>query len=117
MHLLKQSLIILFFYALGELVSYFLPFSFPGAILGMILLFISLSLKIVKIEDIKTVSDFFLKYMSLFFIPAGVSVMSSFHLIQEHFVSIAFILVISTIFMLSFISLMVDFFVKRVEDV
>ena len=114
---IKQFAIILFFYALGEALSFLLPFSFPGSIIGMILLFLALSLKLVNIEDIKIVSDFFLKYMALFFIPAGVSVMSSFHLIEAHLVSISLVLVISTIFMLSFISLMVDFFVARVEDV
>lgn len=114
---IKQFSIILSFYLFGEGLSYFLPFSFPGAILGMTLLFISLSLKLVKISDIKIVSNFFLKYMALFFIPAGVSLMNSFHLIEEHLVSLSLVLVISTVFMLGFISLMVDFFVKRIEDV
>ena len=114
---LKQLSIIIFFYALGEGISYLLPFSFPGSIIGMILLFISLSVKLVKVSDIKIASDFFLKYMALFFIPAGVSVMSSFHLIEEHLVSISLVLVISTVFMLSFIALMVDYLIKRVGDV
>jgi len=114
---IKQFSIILFFYVLGEAISYLIPFSFPGSIIGMILLFLALSLKLVKIKDIKIVSDFFLKYMPLFFIPAGVSVMSSFQLIEAYLLPISLVLVISTIFMLTFISLIVDFLVKRVEDV
>ena len=117
MLLIKQFAIILFFYALGELISYFLPFTFPGSIIGMVLLFLALSLKLLKIEDIKQVSDFFLKHMSLFFIPAGVSMMSSFELIEAYLVTIVLVLTFSTIFMLAFISLMVDFFVQRVENV
>ncbi|HIC44338.1 MAG TPA: CidA/LrgA family protein [Sulfurimonas sp.] len=114
---LKQFSIILFFYLLGEGISYILPFEFPGSILGMIVLFLALSLNIVKPSDIKIVSDFFLKYMALFFIPAGVSLMSSYHLIEDYLLLISIILVISTVFMLSFISLLVDYFVKKAEDV
>ena len=93
-----------------------LPFSFPGSIIGMVLLFIALLLKWIKIEDIKQVSDFFLKHMALFFIPAGVSVMSSYSLIEAYIIPITLTLVISCIFMLAFISLIVDFLVKRVKD-
>lgn len=116
MLLIRQFSIILLFYLFGELLSYGLPFDFPGSLIGMFVLFISLMLKIVKTEDIKMVSDFFLRYMALFFIPAGVSVMNSFELIQENLLSITLLLTLSAIFMLAFISLMVDFFVKRVED-
>jgi len=114
---IKQFSIILFFFLLGEAIAYLLPFSFPGAILGMILLFIALSLKLVKTSDIKIVSDFFLKYMALFFIPAGVSIMSSYELIEQYLLSISVLLVLSTIFMLGFISLIVDYLIKRVGDV
>ena len=92
MLLIKQFTIILFFYALGEFISYVLPFSFPGSIIGMVLLFCALSMKLVKVEAIKKVSDLFLKYMALFFIPAGVSVMSSFGLIEEYFLTIVLVL-------------------------
>ncbi len=117
MLIIKPFSIIMIFYLLGETLSYIFSFDFPGSIIGMILLFAALNLKIVKIEDVKVVSDFFLKYMPLFFIPAGVSIMSSFGLIEEHLISIVLVIVISTVLMLAFISLLVDFFVKKVEDV
>jgi len=114
---LFQFLIILFFYFLGEAISYLLPFSFPGAVIGMLLLFISLNFGLVKVQDIKLISNFFLKYMALFFIPAGVSIMASYHLIQEHLISISFVLILSTLFMLAFISLLVDKLIHKTKDV
>jgi len=114
---LFQFLIILFFYLLGEGISYILPFSFPGSIIGMILLFLALNFELLKIQDVKIISNFFFKYMALFFIPAGVSIMASYHLIEEHLVNILLVLALSTIFMLSFISLLVDYLIKKVEDV
>ena len=85
----------------------------------MILLFLALSLKLIRIQDIKIVSDFFLEYMALFFIPAGVSVMSSYKLLEQNLVSISIsiVLVLSSIFMLGFISLLVEYLIKKAGDV
>lgn len=116
MMIFKQLSIIFSIYLLGEAVAMVLPFSFPGGIIGMLLLFAALLLKWIKIEDIKQVSDFFLKYMPLFFIPAGVSVMGSFSLIQGEIIPISLTLILSCIFMLALIALSVDYLVKRVKD-
>ncbi len=116
MMIFKQLSIIFSIYLLGEAVAIVLPFSFPGSIIGMLLLFIALLLKWIKIGDIKQVSDFFLKHMALFFIPAGVSVMSSYSLIEVYIIPISLTLILSCIFMLAFIALSVDYLVKRVKD-
>ncbi len=81
------------------------------------LLFFALMSKLVKLEDINTVSHFFLKYMALFFIPAGVSVMTSYDLIKAELLPVVLVITLSTIFMLALISKLVDFFVRKVEDV
>jgi holin-like protein len=116
MMIFKQLSIIFSIYLLGEAIAMLLPFSFPGSIIGMMLLFTALLLQWVKIEDIKQISDFFLKYMALFFIPAGVSVMSSFSLIEAYILPISLTLILSCVFMLAFIALSVDYLVKRVKD-
>ena len=116
MIIFKEFNIILALYLIGEGISLLLPFTFPGSVIGMFLLFLALVFKLLKIDDIKSVSQFLLKYMVLFFIPAGVSVMSSFALIEEHLASIILTLVLSALFMLVFISLIVDYLVARVKD-
>ena len=116
MLIFKELSIIFAIYLLGEGIALILPFDFPGSIIGMFILFLALSLKWLDVEDIKRVSDFLLKHMALFFIPAGVSVMSSFSLIEKEIVPISLTLIFSTLFMLAFIALIVDFLVKRVKD-
>jgi len=116
MIIFKELCIIFAIYLLGEGISLLLPFEFPGSIIGMFLLFTVLNFKWLKLDDIRRVSDFLLKHMALFFIPAGVSVMSSFSLIERQIIPISLTLIISTIFMLAFIALAVDFLVKRVKD-
>ncbi len=116
MQIFKELSIIFAIYLLGEGISLLLPFNFPGSIIGMFLLFTALSRQWLKIEDIRRVSDFLLKHMALFFIPAGVSVMSSFALIEKELTPIILTLIFSTLFMLGFIALIVDLLVKRVKD-
>ena len=43
---------IFLFLGLGELIVYFIDISVPGNILGMILIFVALKLKIVKLETV-----------------------------------------------------------------
>lgn len=60
---------------MGELLHDFTGMPIPGNILGMLILFILLCLKIVKLEQIKEVSDFFLKRLAFFFLPPAIGLM------------------------------------------
>jgi holin-like protein len=92
-----------------------LPFSFPGSIIGMLLLFLALSLKLVSLSQVKPLTDIFLRYMPLFFIPAGVSVMSAFELINGELPLILLVLITSTLIVLSVTALIADKFIKVLE--
>ena len=115
MVIFKQLNIIFAFYLSGEGISLLLPFSFPGGLIGLMLLYSALLLKWLHLEDIKLLSDFFIKYMAFFFIPAGVSIISSYGLIEAQIIPIIGILILSTIFVMAVTGLIVDFLVKRVE--
>ena len=116
MYIFKELVFILAFYLLGEGISLVLPFSFPGSIIGMLVLFATLILGWIRLEDIQNISRFFLKYMPLFFIPAGVSVMASYDLIAASIIPIIFTLVLSTLFVLAATALLVEYFVTKAED-
>ena len=115
MIIFKQLSIIFAFYLSGEGIALFLPFSFPGGLIGLFLLYSSLLLKWVALDDVKLLSDFFIKYMSFFFIPAGVSIISSYALIQSALLPIMGVLIISTFVVMIITGVIVDFLVKRVE--
>jgi holin-like protein len=113
MIIFKQLNIIFAFYLCGEGISLILPFSFPGGLIGLFLLYTALLLKWLHLEDIKLLSDFFIKYMAFFFIPAGVSIISSYPLIEHALVPIVGILIVSTIFVMAITGLVVDFFIRK----
>ena len=86
MKILNQLAIILGLWALGEYISSFIQsvVVIPGSIIGMILLFILLKAKVIKLESINEVSNFFLDNMAIFFIPSGVSLIKSLDLISDN---------------------------------
>ncbi len=86
MKIFKQIAIIIGFCLLGELISWSITklipgFFFPGSLFGMILLFLALYFKLIKIDSIATVGSFFIDNMGFFFVPAAVSIMSYFDII------------------------------------
>ncbi len=115
MVIFKQLNIIFAFYLTGEGIALLLPFSFPGGLIGLFLLYLTLLLKWLHLEDVKLLSDFFIKYMAFFFIPAGVSIISSYTLIESAIIPIIGVLIISTITTMAITGLVVDYLVKRVK--
>jgi holin-like protein len=72
--LLQLSLILGICYA-GDLIHDFTGIPIPGNILGMLILLFLLCLKIVKLEQIREISDFFLKRLAFFFLPPAIGLM------------------------------------------
>lgn len=85
----------------------------PGNLIGMGILYILLTLKIVKLGFIKTAGDYLLKHMSLFFIPFGVSILLYFDLIKDQLLQITLIVIVSTVGSILITAKVVDWFVKR----
>ena len=95
--MLKALLWIFSFLGLGELVSYFIDIPIPGNIVGMILIFIALKFKLIRLETVKPASDLLLKYMVLFFVPYGVGLMSYFDFISSYWIILSVAAVCSTL--------------------
>ena len=75
MRVLLQLALILGICYVGDLIHDFTGIPIPGNILGMLILLLLLSLKIVKLEQIREISDFFLKRLAFFFLPPAIGLM------------------------------------------
>ena len=82
---------------MGDLVSAMLPFPIPGSVIALILLFICLSTKLIKPEQINIVSDFLLKNMAFVFLPSTVSIISYIHVFSGILWQFLFICITTTI--------------------
>ena len=75
MRILLQIALILGICYAGDLIHEYTGIPVPGNILGMLILLLLLCLKIVKLDQIREVSDFFLKRLSFFFLPPAIGLM------------------------------------------
>ena len=97
MKIIRQIGIIFTVCWLSILVEKVLPFAFPASVIGMILLFICLLTGVLKIEHIQEKADFLLEYMAFFFVPAGVSIINYFDVLESTWIQLVVICVISTV--------------------
>ena len=96
MKYLQQMLLILLFSFLGELLHSFIPAPIPASIYGMVLLFLALSLKIVKLEQVKDSGVFLVSFLPVLFVAPIVSLMDCWDVIQPNLLAITVILLVTT---------------------
>ena len=97
MKLILQIGIIFGVCLLGEAIAYFLPFPFPASVISMILLFLLLCFKVLKIDHIRQKADFLLQNMAFFFIPAGVGILEQFEFVKDSVWQLLLICFVTTI--------------------
>ncbi len=111
--MLKALFFIFLFLILGESVKYFFDIPIAGNIIGMILIFSALKLKLIKLETVKPASDKLIQYMVLFFVPYGVGMMVYFDVIKAHWFPILTATVLSTILTLYVTAIIQQKFEKK----
>ena len=115
MKYMRQFGIILGVTCAGELMKYFIPLPIPGSIYGLLLMFVLLLTKVIKVENVKDVGEFLIEIMPLMFIPAGVGLMASWGELQGFLVPLL-VITVSTTFIVIFVTGKVtDFMMDRKE--
>lgn len=97
MKYVKQFLIILLISFIGEGLNYVIPAPIPASIYGLVILFVCLCTKIIKLDDVKDTGMFLIEIMPLMFIPAGVGLMKSWGVLKPFIVPVIAITVISLV--------------------
>ena len=75
-----QVLVLYGFVLVGSLLQYFFHIPLPSSIIGLLLLWVCLSLKIIRLEWIESGSYFILSFIPLFLLPATVGGMDYGHI-------------------------------------
>lgn len=97
---------------IGNTVAAAIPLGIPGNIVSMVLLLGLLITGMLQATKIDLVSSFLLKYMPVFFIPAGVSVMGCFPMIADHLPQFALVVLLTTVLVFLVTSLTVTAVIK-----
>ncbi len=94
--MLQGLVLLLVFQFGGELLAHFGDLPIPGNVIGMALLLLALARGWVREETLGEAAELLLRYMALFFVPAGVGVMLYFDLIAREWLPIVVGTVVST---------------------
>ena len=79
---LVRSLFILYIMLLlGNLISKYVPVGIPGSIWGLLILFIGLTTRIIRLEWIYLGSSLLIRYMAVLFVPVSVVIIKYYDLL------------------------------------
>lgn len=117
MNYLKEFTIICVCLFLGVITRHIIDFPIPEAVYGMIYLFLALSFKIIKPEQIKQTSDGILHNLALIFVPVGAGIMASYDIIKGKVLLLLVVTVVGTVLTMAFTGIIVQFLQRRKEDV
>lgn len=82
---------------IGEILYKVIPFPIPASIWGMVILFLLLLTKKLKLEEIEDTADFLLGIMSIMYVPIGAELIVQYTGIKNEIIPIAIISVVSTL--------------------
>ena len=87
---------LLVFQLVGEVVARWFALPVPGPVLGMLFLFLALTMRGGPGHELQATSQNLLQHLSLLFVPAGVGIMVHFHRVADEWLPLLLSLVIST---------------------
>ncbi len=97
MKYLMQFGIIIGLSLVGEVLNAVVPLPVPSSVWGMVLLFVLLCLKVIKLDQVQDAADFLLSIMTVMFVPVGASLITSFVDIKDEILGIFAIIIVSTV--------------------
>lgn len=97
MKYLPQFLTILGFTLAGEALQRLLPLPIPASVYGLVLLFLALCLRVVKLEQVKEAGAFLTSILPILFVSPAVGIVEDWAMIREELFWILLLLVGSTV--------------------
>ena len=97
MKYLSQFLIILGFTLVGEALQRLIPLPIPASVYGLVLLFLSLCLKLVKVDQVKEVGGFLISLLPFLFVSHVVGIVEHWSAIRSQIFPILLLIVSTTV--------------------
>lgn len=112
MKYVKQFGLILLITFLGEILKAIIPLSIPASIYGLLLMFIALQTRIIKIDHIHDAAIFLIEVMPVMFIPAAAGLKDSWAVLKPICAPIIIITILTTIIVMVVTGIVTQFVIK-----
>lgn len=118
MRLIKQFFWIFLFSLLGEILSIAIAsiVAIPGSVIGMVLLFTALHFNWLNLEQVDEVGTWLTDNMAIFFVPAGVGLMTNFDVLAESWLQLLIIMIVTTAIMMWFVGQVVQKIMRPIKS-
>lgn len=115
MKLYVQLMIIFMISLVGEGISSVFHLPVPGSIIGLVLLFLALKFKLLRLRHISMVGNFLLANMTILFLPPAVGIMDKFQVIAPYLLPIILIVLGAIVLNVCVIAVVVQLIKTRFE--
>lgn len=115
MKLYVQLMIIFMISLVGEGISSVFHLPVPGSIIGLVLLFLALQFKLLRLRHISMVGNFLLANMTILFLPPAVGIMDKFQVIVPYLLPIILIVLGAIVLNVCVIAVVVQLIKTRFE--
>lgn len=115
MKLYVQLMIIFMISLVGEGISSVFHLPVPGSIIGLVLLFLALQFKLLRLRHISMVGNFLLANMTILFLPPAVGIMDKFQVIAPYLLPITLIVLGAIVLNVCVIAVVVQLIKTRFE--
>ena len=116
MKYLYQFLVITLFTFLGETLNRLIPLPIPAAVYGLVLLFLALQLRIIRLEWVQTCGNWLIGIMGILFVAPAVNLMGSWSQIGPHLLPIAVIVLGSTLVVFAVAGIVTQLLTRKEKD-
>ena len=110
---LFQFCVILIVCFIGEIFHALVPLPIPASIYGLVIMFMLLSFKIIKLEKIEKTADFLLQIMPIMFVPPAVGIITVWADLKNILIPFIIIVTLSTILVMAFTGKATELVIKR----
>ncbi|MEC1750356.1 antiholin-like murein hydrolase modulator LrgA [Bacillus mojavensis] len=97
---LTQAFIFAVIMMVSNMIAAFVPIPIPASVVGLVLLFLLLCLKVIKLEQVETLGTSLTSLIGFLFVPSGISVMNSLGVMQQYGLQIVLVILLATIILL-----------------
>ena len=97
---LTQAFIFAVIMLISNGIAAIVPIPIPASVVGLVLLFVLLCLKVIKLEQVETLGTSLTSLIGFLFVPSGISVMNLLGVMQQYGEQIALVILLATIILL-----------------
>lgn len=97
---LTQAFIFAVIMLVSNMIAAIVPIPIPASVVGLVLLFLLLCLKVIKLEQVETLGTSLTSLIGFLFVPSGISVMNSLGVMRQYGLQIVLVILLATIILL-----------------